>query len=78
MESLVSCPVTAKFQKAECEEAIRQTKHMARVLERRVVEVANTAKDEKLSMMVVLQGRAEARQKMFNHLKQMGDMTQVS
>ena len=76
MESLVSCPATAKFQKAECEEAIRQTKHMARVLERRVVEVArqvgvaNTAKEEKLSMMVVLQGRAEARQKMFNHLKQ--------
>ena len=28
-------------------------------------------------MMVVLQGRAEARQKMFNHLKQKGDMTQV-
>jgi hypothetical protein len=33
---------TAKFQKAECEEAIRQTKHMTRVLERRVVEVART------------------------------------
>ena len=71
-------------EKADCEDVISQTKNKARVMERRVEEVARqlgiatTAMEEKMAMMAVLQGRVEPRQKMFNQVKQKGDMTQAT
>ena len=40
--------------------------------------MATTAKEVKLAMMAVLKGRVEARQKIFNQVKQKGDMTQAT
>ena len=42
----------------------------------RQVGMATTAMEEKVAMMTALKGRVEARKKMFNRLKQKGDMTQ--
>ena len=39
---------------------------------------ATTAKEEKLAMMAVLKGKVEARQNMFNHVKQKGDLTHAT
>ena len=84
VDTMINLVQKLRQEKAECEEAISQTKYKARVLERRVEEVARqvgmatTAKEEKLSMWAALKGRVEARQKMFNQVKQKGDMTQAT
>ena len=44
----------------------------------RQVGMATTAMEEKVAMMTALKGRVEARQKMFNQVKQKGDMTQAT
>ena len=44
----------------------------------RQVGIATTAKEEKLAMMAVLKGKVEARQNMFNHVKQKGDLTHAT
>ena len=65
-------------ERAECNEAISQTKHKARVLERRVEEmamqvgIATPAMLEKVAMMTALKWRVEARQEMFNQVEQKG------
>ena len=84
VDTMINLVQKLRQEKAECEEAISQTKHKARVLERRVEEVARqvgmatAAMEEKLAMMAALKGRVEARQKMFNQVKQKGDMTQAT
>ena len=84
VDGMINLVQKLRQEKALCEEAITQTKHKARVLERRVEEVARqvgiaiTSKEEKQAMMAVLKGRVEAKQKMFDQVKQREDMTQVT
>ena len=84
VDTMINLVQKLRQEKAECEEFIGQTKNKARVMERRVEEVARqvgtatTAMEEKMAMMAVLKGRVEARQKMFNQVKHKGDMTQAT
>ena len=84
VDGMINLVQKLRQEKAFCEEAISQTKHKARILERRVEEVARqvgiaiTSKEEKQAMMAVLKGRVEAKQKMFDQVKQREDMTQAT
>ena len=84
VHTMINLVQKLRQEKADCEDVISQTKNKARVMERRVEEVARqlgiatTAMEEKMAMMAVLQGRVEPRQKMFNQVKQKGDMTQAT
>jgi chromosome segregation ATPase len=73
VDAMINLVQKLRQEKAECEEAISQTKHKARVLERRVQEVARqvgiatTAKEEKLgrplSKTVWREWRGEAKER---------------
>ena len=79
LDTMINLVQKLRQEKAECKKANIQTKHKAMVLERRVEKVARqvgiaaTAMEEKVVMMTALKGRVEARQKMFNQVKQSGD-----
>ena len=81
VDTMINLVQKLRQEKAECKEAISQTRHKARVLGRRVEEVARqvgmttTVMVKKVPMMTALNGRVEARLKMFNQVKQRGDMT---
>ena len=79
LDTMINLVQKLRQEKAECKKAIIKTKHKAMVLERRVEKVARqvgiaaTAMEEEVVMMTALKGRVEARQKMFNQVKQNGD-----
>ena len=82
VDELINLVQRLRQEKAVCEETISQTKHKARVLERRVEEVsrqvglATAVKEEKEAMMAALKGRFESKRKMFEEVKQKENLTQ--
>ena len=84
VDELINLVQRLRQEKAACEETISQTKHKARVLERRVEEVsrqvglATAVKEEKEAMMAALKGRVESKRKMFEQVKQKENLTQAT
>ena len=84
VDELINLAQRLRREKATCEEKISQTKHKARVLERRVEEVSRQmglgtmAKEEKEAMMAALKGRVESKRRMFDHVKQKEILTQAT
>ena len=84
VDELINLVQRLRQEKAACEETISQTKHKARVLERRVEDVARQvgmatmAKEEKEAMMAAMKGRVESKKKMFDQVKQKENLTQAT